>query len=178
MSLLGSRPEDRVVTTVAPDRDGRIRQAVRADLLDVVRIERSAFSQPWPFEAFEQFLGEPGFLVATAAEPTDSVGGDVVGYVVATGVRVNGTPMGHVKDLAVAADHRGEGLGATLLDRGMTALASRGFDRVRLEVRETNDVARSLYRRFGFRQATRYPGYYPDGEDALILVADLGDREP
>ncbi len=49
--------------------DPAIRPAERADLLAVVRIEDESFSQPWPYDAFERFLGEPGFLVATAPTP-------------------------------------------------------------------------------------------------------------
>jgi ribosomal-protein-alanine N-acetyltransferase len=45
--------------------------------------------------------------------------------------------------------------------------------RVKLEVRESNDRARSLYRRFGFERHHTVPRYYDDGEDALVLVADL-----
>ncbi|PSQ34170.1 ribosomal-protein-alanine N-acetyltransferase RimI [Halobacteriales archaeon QS_9_70_65] len=41
-----------------------VREAVRADLLEVFRIEKRSFAQPWPYAAFEGFLGEPGFLVA------------------------------------------------------------------------------------------------------------------
>lgn len=165
------------MTTVAPsDPDTGIRQAVRADLLDVVRIERSVFTHPWTLDAFESFLGEPGFLVAERGGPV-ALGGRVVGHVVATGVRVGGQPMGHVKDLAVASDSQGQGIGSTLLDRGLGVLASRGYDRARLEVRESNATAIALYRRFGFRKTATYPRYYPDGEDALIMVASLADRE-
>ncbi|MFB6070378.1 MAG: GNAT family N-acetyltransferase [Halanaeroarchaeum sp.] len=165
------------MTTVAPDTDRGIRRAVRADLLDVVRIERAAFSHPWDVDAFEQFVGQPGFLVAESPGGGGAVGGDVVGYVVATGVQVNGTPMGHVKDLAVDPDHRGRGLGSTLLDRGLSILAGRGHDGVRLEVRESNETAIDLYRGFDFSIVRRYPGYYPDGEDAFLMVADVSDRE-
>jgi ribosomal-protein-alanine N-acetyltransferase len=43
---------------------------------------------------------------------------------------------------------------------------------VKLEVRDSNDVARSLYRDVGFEPARRVPGYYEDGEDALVMVLD------
>lgn len=165
------------MTTVDGRQFDGIRQATQADLYDVFRIEQAAFSQPWSMESFEQFLGEPGFLVATAAGPGASVGGDVVGYIVATGVRVGGRPMGHVKDLAVAPDRQGEGIGSSLLDRGLSVLAGLGYDRARLEVRESNERAKSLYRRFGFRVAGSISAYYPDGEDALLLIASLTDRE-
>lgn len=176
MSLLGEGREQLPVTTVAPADDTGIRQATRADLLDVVRIERSVFTAPWTLSAFERFLGAPGFLVSDATGST-GVGGTIRGYVVATGIRVNGNPVGHVKDFAVAPEYQGQGIGTRLLDRGLAVLARQGYRRVRLEVRESNEAAIRLYRRFGFRYATTHPNYYPDGEDAAILVADIADRE-
>lgn len=171
MTLLGTHHKGDRVTAVAPADATTIRQAVRADVPAIVRIERAAFSHPWAADAFEQFLGEPGFLVAERERidgpPT------VVGYVVSTGVRVNGRPMGHVKDIAVAPDCQGDGIGSTLLERAMSLLANRGFDLVRLEVRESNERAIELYDRFGFEHAKTHPGYYPDGEDALILHAPM-----
>ena len=123
VTLFCAPVEDLVVSSVAPADAASIRRAVRADLLAVLRIERAVFSQPWTMDAFEQFLGEPAFLVAEApaADRPDETA--VVGYVVATGVRVNGRPMGHVKDLAVAPDHQGAGLGSTLLERACSLLA-------------------------------------------------------
>jgi ribosomal-protein-alanine N-acetyltransferase len=175
------------VTTVAPDAGDatgpHIRQAERADLLAVYHIERQAFPQPWPFSAFEQFLEEPAFLVAQAREDDDAretsaVGddGSVVGYVVADTVPNHGEPLGHVKDLAVAEAHRGEGIGKRLLDRALDVLAAQGVASVKLEVRESNDPARALYEQFGFVKRQTVPGYYDNGEDALVLYAHLSDR--
>jgi ribosomal-protein-alanine N-acetyltransferase len=152
------------VTTVAPTESSRprIRQAERADLLAVFRIEQEAFPQPWPFAAFEQYLGESGFLVADD--------GAVVGYVVADAVPNHGEPLGHVKDLAVRADRRGEGIGARLLERALAVLGARGTASVKLEVRESNEVARELYRTYSFVHRRTIPRYYSDGEDAIVMV--------
>jgi len=153
------------VTTVAPpERGPRVRQAERADLLAVHRIEQSTFPQPWPFGAFEQYLGEPGFLVAAD--------GSVVGYVVADAVPNHGRPLGHIKDIAVRGDCRGEGIGTRLLERALGVLDARGVRSVKLEVRETNDRAQQLYRRHGFVHRRTVPRYYSDGEDALVFVRD------
>jgi ribosomal-protein-alanine N-acetyltransferase len=49
-------------TVAAPD--VTVRPADRADLIDVLRIERASFSEPWPYAAFESLLDAPAFLVA------------------------------------------------------------------------------------------------------------------
>jgi len=151
--------------TTAPPEDGRslrIRPAERADLLEVYRIESDSFPQPWPFNAFEQFLGTRGFLVAEE--------GAVRGYIVADTVSGRGFPMGHVKDLAVHADHRGRGVGSRLLERAVGRLEHDGVRAIKLEVRESNDPALSLYRSYGFEYRKTLSAYYDDGEDALLLV--------
>lgn len=142
-----------------------LRQATQADLLSVYRIEKASFPQPWPFSAFEGFLGEPGFLVAFAD--------DVVGYVVADSVPNHGRAIGHVKDLAVSPARRGEGIATGLLSRALSTLARQGVDWVKLEVREDNEPALSLYRSFGFERERRVPRYYADGEPALVMIRSL-----
>ncbi|WP_302082369.1 ribosomal protein S18-alanine N-acetyltransferase [Salinibaculum rarum] len=153
------------MTTVASPGGGvQVRQAERADLLAVHRIEQASFPQPWPFDAFERYLDEPGFLVADD--------GTVLGYVVADSVPNHGRPLGHIKDIAVREPVRGEGIGSTLLERALGVLAARGVSSVKLEVRESNTVAQRLYREYGFVHRRTVPRYYSDGEDALVLVCD------
>jgi ribosomal-protein-alanine N-acetyltransferase len=143
-----------------------IRSAVRADLLAVFRIEKRSFEQPWPYDAFESVLGAPAFLVAERD-------GSIVGFVVGDTADSHGASIGHVKDLAVDPQHRRKGIGRQLLSEGLAALGAVGIDRVKLEVRRSNESARSLYSTFGFELHHTVPGYYDDGEDANVLV-----REP
>jgi len=148
--------------------DAVVRQVERADLLAVVRIERACFSDPWPYDAFERLIDEPAFLVADRD-------GEVVGYVVADVTPNHGRDIGHVKDLAVRPDARGAGIGRTLLRSALARVHAAGAAVVRLEVRESNEVARSLYADEGFEPIRRVQGYYRDGEDALVLVVDLAE---
>ncbi len=76
----------------------------------------------------------------------------------------------HITLLAVHPDYRGLNLGKGLL----WGLLYRGWQRqlkwATLEVRASNQVALSLYHKFGFTEAGRRRRYYQDnGEDALIL---------
>lgn len=153
------------MTTAVPPTDGvGVRQAERADLLAVLRIEQESFPQPWPVEAFEQHLDEPGFLVAQ-----DDI---VVGYVVAATVPNHRRPLGHIKDLAVRPDRRGEGIGSRLIEGAVGVLDALGARSVKLEVRESNEGARELYRRQRFVHRRTIPEYYNNGESALVLVRD------
>ena len=142
-----------------------VRRAERADLLAVYRIEKAVFEQPWPYSAFEGFLEEPNFLVASVEER-------VVGYVVADVTPNVGRDLGHIKDLAVSPDAQGNGIGRTLLQRAVVGLTVAGASRIKLEVRRSNERAISLYRAAGFEATRLLPRYYDDGESALIFVYD------
>ncbi len=144
-----------------------VRPAERADLLDVLRIERASFADPWPYAAFESSLDEAAFLVAEGETETT-----VHGYLVASLVPNHGRAIGHVRDIAVRRESRGAGLGRLLLTTGLDRLRRGGAATVKLEVRESNDPARSLYRDVGFAPARRVPRYYDDGEDALVMTLD------
>lgn len=143
-----------------------IREADRADLLDVLRIEKASFPQPWPYSAFQRFVGKSGFLVAVSE-------GNVVGYIVSDVTPNFGRDIGHVKDIAVHPSARGNGVGRMLLERGLFSLALDDASIVKLEVRQSNDAAQALYRDVGFDTLRRIPRYYEDGEDALVMVLDV-----
>ena len=145
-----------------------IRAVERVDLLDVLRIERRCFADPWSYRSFERMLDAPAFLVAETA-------GEVVGYVVADCTPNFGRDIGHIKDLAVRPETRGVGVGRALLRAALVRLRMEGALVVKLEVREDNESARSLYASEGFEAVRRLPRYYPDGEDALVLVVDVAE---
>jgi ribosomal-protein-alanine N-acetyltransferase len=156
------------VTTTTPGSPPSVtvRPAERPDLVGISYIETLSFPQPWPYDAFEQFLDASGFVVADD-------GDHVVGYAVADRIPNHGEALGHVKDLAVHPDRRGEGIGRLLLSTAIERLREGGAVSVKLEVREGNDEARSLYEAFDFRALRRVPRYYDDGEDAVVMLLDL-----
>jgi ribosomal-protein-alanine N-acetyltransferase len=79
----------------------------------------------------------------------------------------------HITTIAVRPQFRGHGFGELLL----VALAEIAHDInarwLTLEVRVSNSVAQSLYRKYGFRPAGIRQRYYSDNqEDALIMWTD------
>jgi len=82
----------------------------------------------------------------------------------------------HICTLAVRGEWRGRGLGELILLSLIERALDRGSLFVTLEVRESNTVAQSLYRKYGFVQTGRRRGYYLDNrEDALIMTVDALD---
>lgn len=133
----------------------------RAAHLDrVVAIEAATTERPWSERGFRDELARPDriYLVALAD-------GEVVGF---GGIALQAGDA-HVMKLAVDAAARGRGHGRRLVRGLLDAAVSRDVDGVTLEVRAGNDVATRLYRRAGFAVAGVRTGYYPDGEDAVIM---------
>lgn len=149
----------------------RLRVATREDVARVVAIEHEAFSDAWSRASFERLVGDARtlFLVAHDASAT------VQGYVVAWYV----VDEGEIANLAVSSAARRRGIGSTLLDAALAEARARGALTVYLEVRDSNESARSLYATRGFVQVTRRRRYYRDPtEDALVLKVDLRDAPP
>jgi ribosomal-protein-alanine N-acetyltransferase len=135
-----------------------------ADIPAVHRIERASFPVPWPDYAFRQELETnrlAHYLVVRA-------GNKIVGY----GGMWMMVDEAHVTTFAVLPEWRRRGIGARLM-LAMMDLATELEARVAtLEVRLSNDAARQLYARFGFRPVGIRPRYYSDnGEDALIMTS-------
>jgi ribosomal-protein-alanine N-acetyltransferase len=89
--------------------------------------------------------------------------GRVTGFVV---VRRTGPGEHEVLNLAVAPEHRRLGIGTQLLTAAMEEAPGDWF----LEVRESNQAAQGLYRRYGFQVAGRRPEYYSDSRESGIVM--------
>ena len=73
-----------------------------------------------------------------------------------------------IDDFFVNKEKRGQGIGKKL----MTYLVWKAIDshvvNITLEVRMSNEVARNLYKKFGFREVARRKFYYKD-EDGILM---------
>jgi ribosomal-protein-alanine N-acetyltransferase len=143
----------------------RIRPARPADGERLVPLERLCFTDPWSALAFDELLRFP-LTVALVAEQQN----EILGYLIARVV----AEEAEILNLAVVPERRRTGLGADLLEAGLTALQESGATRVWLEVRESNAAAQALYRRRGFEAVGRRTRYYKRPvEDALVLSLAL-----
>ena len=77
--------------------------------------------------------------------------------------------------LYVSPRHRGQGLSHMLLDRLFNQYSSVAQEMF-LEVRASNEAAQRTYKKYGFKQISLRQGYYPNGEDALIMQMPIKER--
>jgi ribosomal-protein-alanine N-acetyltransferase len=141
-----------------------VRPADASDVNRVSEIEKTSFTDPWSWSAFERLVVERDDRVNFAVACTAN--GIVAGYVVAWFVM----DEGEIANLAVAAEERGKGIGAALLRAAIAAARAREVTTLYLEVRSSNTAARALYASHGFMEVGRRRGYYRRPvEDALVL---------
>ena len=142
------------------------------DVDAVHEIEKLCFAIPWSRESFLQ-------------EVTENA---CARYLV---VREDGVPIAyagmwlvlgeaHITNIAVRPDRRGRGYGE-LVTRSLIQLAAdTGMTWMTLEVRRSNTVAQSLYKKLGFVETGLRRRYYADNnEDALIMAKeDMPEGNP
>ena len=84
-----------------------------------------------------------------------------------------------LRNLAVLPEHRRRGVGRALIEAACHRLREAGAKRLFLEVRVSNEAARSLYHALGFVLHSRRKDYYRDpDEDACVLCLELSPPKP
>ena len=79
----------------------------------------------------------------------------------------------HIVSVGVRREYRGQGIGELLLIGAIEQAVASHARVLTLEVRASNHIARSLYRKYGFRECGVRKGYYTDNlEDAVIMTTD------
>ena len=144
-----------------------------ADLDAVTAIECQAYEFPWTRGNFIDSLA-----AGYRAEVLRGSDGGLCAYCVA----MSGIDEMHLLNLTVAPDWQHRGLARGLLDALVADSRAAGAAWLWLEVRESNQRARDVYRRYGFGQAGWRRAYYPAAagrrEDACVMRLALnGDTD-
>lgn len=153
---------------------GRLRGAMGfADIDAVLAIEGTAYAFPWRRSHFIDSLAAGHW---TRLREDDE--GELVGYAVA----MEAADEMHLLNITVAPAHEGRGHARALLDALEAESLARGLRSLWLEVRPSNERARRLYARRGFREVGLRRGYYPGPhgrrEDAIVMSLALAQDRP
>ena len=121
------------------------------DIPQVVDIEQRSFKFPKPEAIFRE--DEHKYLLAK----DDS---KVVGYI---GIEKILDEV-HIINMAIDPDYRQQGIGKRLMQHVLN-----DEDVFFLEVRVSNENAKKIYEKYGFKVINTRKGYYADGEDAFVM---------
>lgn len=142
----------------------KVRKFVPTDLKRVYEIESMSFDQTYGINMFQQLYDMGvGFLVAEK----DNY---VIGYVM---FWIKYEYQGHIISIAVDKNYRREGVGTELLVKAIAILSMLKIDAIYLEVRQENVNAVKFYEKFNFIEDRVVPGYYENGEGAIIMYLPL-----
>lgn len=144
----------------------RVRVLKELDLADVMRIENAIYEFPWTEAIFRDCFksGYTGLAIERDAQ--------LLGY----GMLSAAAGEAHILNVAIDLNARGQGLGKHLVRRLLDQARWHRVERVFLEVRRSNELARKLYFSLGFNEIGERKGYYPakkGREDAIVMALEL-----
>ncbi len=143
-----------------------IRRMTVADVPSVSQIDRMSFSLPWPEHSFQYEVSENRVSRCWVAETDDKrIAAMIVSWLIVDEM--------HIATIATHPDFRRQGIGERILKQALMDGKECGARMAFLEVREANEPAQAMYRKFGFRATGRRPRYYRDnGEDAILMTLE------
>lgn len=137
------------------------REMLVEDLDQVMEIEEDLFAVPWTKEGFLTYLMKKDTMFFVVEER-----GRILGFCSMMTV----LDEGDILNVAVRRDRQKEGIGFFLVDSMIRMAQMQGIRVVHLEVRESNETARRLYRRLGFQEDGLRKNYYTEPIEAAVLM--------
>jgi len=142
----------------------RIERMQLGDVETVAELDKKCFPSPWSASAYANEVHNSSAFYIVAR-----VNQRIVGY--------GGTWLimdeAHITTLGVDPEYRGRKIGERILVNLLDEAIHRGARRATLEVRESNEIAQNLYKKYGFHVAAIRKGYYTNNyEDAIVMWVD------
>ncbi|ENQ3081131.1 ribosomal protein S18-alanine N-acetyltransferase [Bacillus cereus] len=136
------------------------------DIPQIVAIEEASFATPWTAEAFERELNMNEYAHYVVLETEEGIMGYCGLWMI--------LDESHITNIAILPKYRGLKLGQALLQEVINKARAFGAKTMTLEVRVSNEVAKKLYRKFGFQNGGIRKRYYTDNyEDGLVMWVNL-----
>jgi ribosomal-protein-alanine N-acetyltransferase len=146
--------------------------ANKMDLDDIVAIQEACYEgeAPWGRMAVNNELRNKRtafFLMGHHEE-------QAIAFI---GVSMRHTSL-HVTNIATIPEYQKQGIATFLIETIIDLAQQLNRERITLEVRVSNEGAKRLYRKIGFRDGRIKRNYYQsNGEDALDMIYRLEDRD-
>jgi len=164
--------EDNPSVTLLKEKSYQIQEFKEADIDQVMYINRVCLPENYPSFFFMSihYKFPKSFLVAIQE-------GTLCGYCMwriekgLSNFALRWTKKAHLVSIAVLDDYRRQGIGETLLLKGMQSMKEEyGAQEFILEVRVSNTSAIAMYEKHGYEKIKSLEGYYRDGENAHMMA--------
>lgn len=138
----------------------------KEDLPIILELEEQLFTSTWKLDDFLYEMNENPFSQMYVWEENQ----EIVGYM---GIWII-FEQAQLTNLAVNKSFQGKGYGKKMLNEGISICQDAGCEIMTLEVRQSNVVAKSLYKSLGFEKVSVKKDYYQDNhEDADVMMKGL-----
>jgi ribosomal-protein-alanine N-acetyltransferase len=141
-----------------------LRRMNEKDLPFVLEIESLSYPNPWHLSSFKGEINNKPISnpYVVIFKPLDRI----IGYVIYWHLQIS--------NIAISPDYRQLGVGEAVLKKILHEVRCKGAEFVFLEVRPSNQAARSLYNKLDFKILGVRKGYYRNpAEDAIVMGLSL-----
>lgn len=141
------------------------RNMTEQDVAQVAGLEKKVFSDAWTTTGiYETFCQKQAFITVAECD------GKIIGYCIIYYVM----DEGEIARIAVDEKARRQGVGRGLLDFVCECCRIKNINRLLLDVRESNESARTFYEHYGFvMDGIRKNFYEQPKENAVLMSKDI-----
>jgi ribosomal protein S18 acetylase RimI-like enzyme len=145
-----------------------IKQATWRDLSTLISLEKACFGRDaWPWIDCLAALTFPEIVRLKAVFEDRPIG-----FVI--GDRRRRENLGWIASIGVHPDFQRQGIGQRLL---LVCEQQLAMPRLRLTLRDSNRIAKSLYQNCGYVEVDVWLRYYADGENGIVMEKAIGTFE-
>jgi ribosomal-protein-alanine N-acetyltransferase len=136
---------------------------------EMVEIHAQCFPDAWDFNGFTEISRQKGVIILGAFEKCHK---GLIGFCMYQQL----FEIVEIITLCVMPEWQGKGVAMQIMDCLIAFSIKESIDKVILEVRESNSVALSFYTKLGFINCRTRQNYYPNGENAIVMMKHLPNK--
>ena len=138
------------------------RNGTREDAKYIAALEAEIFTDAWTSRSVAETLEQNNAFIVVAELDRKLIGYCIVYHVM---------DEAEIARIAVGQDARRKGVGKRLLDETCNRCAERNVRRLLLDVRESNEGARTFYTRYGFGMDGIRKNFYDNPKEHAVLMS-------
>lgn len=138
------------------------RNGTREDAKYIAALETEIFTDAWTSRSVAETLEQNNAFIVAAELDRQLIGYCIVYHVM---------DEAEIARIAVGQDARRKGVGKRLLDETCNRCAERNVRRLLLDVRESNEGARTFYTKYGFGMDGIRKNFYDNPKEHAVLMS-------
>ena len=143
-----------------------IKKANKEDCSKLLELENESFEDPWNMEMILREIEENEFANLYVAKEGEILIGFIDYWIL--------FDQADIAKIAVKKEYQNQGIGKKLLEFALKKIDEENCIVTRLEVRESNLIAKKLYEKYKFKPVRVRNNYY-NNENGICMERSIGD---